>query len=219
MAPATSLGAATPVAMGGGFGAAPRDDDARTRGTPDDDEQEAARKPRPDGDAMAHKVVNDSVAYLRSLAELRGRNVDFAERAVRDAATLTASQALSQKVIEIVAGDITTLLREANGREVRVRGRTVELATAGRAVTRFEPGWRIRLLSVITEPTVAYLLLLVGLYGLVFEGYSPGAVVPGVVGAISLLLALYALQVLGRKSVGSGKGVSVRVAPRGRRYN
>src|SRR3546814_11712121 len=117
-------------------------------------------------------------------------------RAVRDAATLTASQALSQKVIEIVAGDITTLLREADGREVRVRGRTVELATAGRAVTRFEPDWRIRLLSVITEPTVAYLLLLVGLYGLVFEGYSPGAVVPGVVGAISLLLALYALQVL-----------------------
>src|SRR3546814_1590430 len=93
-------------------------------------------------------------------------------RAVRDAATLTASQALSQKVIEIVAGDITTLLREADGREVRVRGRTVELATAGRAVTRFEPDWRIRLLSVITEPTVAYLLLLVGLYGLVFEGYS-----------------------------------------------
>src|SRR3546814_2850546 len=93
---------------------------------------------------MAHKVVNDSVAYLRSLAELRGRNVDFAERAVRDAATLTASQALSQKVIEIVAGDITTLLREADGREVRVRGRTVELATAGRAVTRFEPDWRIR---------------------------------------------------------------------------
>src|SRR3546814_613919 len=85
---------------------------------------------------------------------------------------------------------------DLNGREVRVRGRTVELATAGRAVTRFEPGWRIRLLSVITEPTVAYLLLLVGLYGLVFEGYSPGAVVPGVVGAISLLLALYALQVL-----------------------
>src|SRR3546814_7675285 len=87
---------------------------------------------------MAHKVVNDSVAYLRSLAELRGRYVDFAERAVRDAATLTASQALSQKVIEIVAGDITTLLREANGRDVRVRGRTVELATAGRAVTRFD---------------------------------------------------------------------------------
>src|SRR3546814_9926489 len=84
---------------------------------------------------MAHKVVNESVAYLRSLAELRGRNVDFAERAVRDAATLPASQALSQKVIEIVAGEITTLLREANGREVRVRGRTVELATAGRAVT------------------------------------------------------------------------------------
>src|SRR3546814_12621885 len=107
MAPATSLGAATPVAMGGGFGAAPRDDDARTRGTPDDDEQEAARNPRPDGAAMAHKVVNDSVAYLRSLAELRGRNADFAERAVRDAATPTASPALSPKVIELVAGDLT----------------------------------------------------------------------------------------------------------------
>src|SRR3546814_18215968 len=101
MAPATSLGAATPVAMGGGFGAAPRDDDARTRGTPDDDEQEAARQPRPDGDAMAHKVVNDSVAYLRSLAELRGRHVDFAALAVRDAATLNATPAISQKVTKL----------------------------------------------------------------------------------------------------------------------
>src|SRR3546814_19587227 len=99
-------------------------------------------------------------------------------------------------------GDITTLLRKANGREVRVRGRTVELATAGRAVTRFEPGWRIRLLSVITEPTVAYLLLRVGLYGLVFEGYRPGAVVRGWVGASRLLLALFAIQVVPVHSAG-----------------
>lgn len=200
MAPATSLGAATPVAIGGGFGAAPADGDAAQRRAPDDGqpgENPREREPGTGGDAMAHKVVNDSVAYLRSLAELRGRNADFAERAVRDAATLTASQALSQRVVEIVAGDMATLLREADGRRVRIAGgRTVELATAGRAVAPLEPDWRIRLLSVITEPTVAYLLLLVGLYGLVFEGYSPGAIVPGVVGAISLLLALYALQVL-----------------------
>lgn len=196
MAPATSLGAATPVAIGGGFGAAPGGDDGAPR-SPAPEGDASGPERGADGDAMAHKVVNDSVAYLRSLAELRGRDAVFAERAVRDAATLTASQALSQGVVEIVAGDIATLLREADGRRVRVAGgRSVELATAGRRVARLEPDWRIRLLSVITEPTVAYLLLLVGLYGLVFEGYSPGAVVPGVVGAISLLLALYALQVL-----------------------
>ena len=145
---------------------------------------------------MTHKAVNDAVAYLRSLAELRGRNADFAEAAVRDAATLTASQALSQKVVEILADDIDSLLRQANGRQVKLRDRGAALATADRPVVTVAPDWRFKLLAVVTEPTVAYLLLLVGLYGLVFEGYSPGAVVPGMVGAICLLLALYALQVL-----------------------
>jgi membrane-bound serine protease (ClpP class) len=213
MAPATSLGAATPVSIGGPVpgpapAAAPKDerDSSGKEGTSNDAqkdaekqqtrsaEQEATR--RGEGTAMERKAVNDAVAYLHSLAELRGRNAGFADAAVRDAATLTATQALAQDVVEILAGDIDALLRQAHGRKVRLRDRVVTLATAGHTVTVFAPDWRNRFLGVLTEPTVAYLLLLVGLYGLVIEGYSPGAVMPGVVGAISLLLALYALQVL-----------------------
>jgi len=186
MAPATSLGAATPVALGAAPGREPEPDAA-----PDAEEPRG----RNDG-AMSHKAVNDAVAYLRSLAELRGRNADFAEAAVRDAATLTATRALEQGVVEILAIDIDDLLRQADGREVQLGDRRQALSTAARTVAPLVPDWRNRVLSVITEPTVAYLLLLVGLYGLLFEGYSPGAIVPGVVGGISLLLALYALQVL-----------------------
>ena len=193
MAPATSLGAATPVSMGG-----PRPAPIGGEDNPGNRPASRDGKPAPpaSGDAMTRKSVNDAVAYLRSLAELRGRNVDFAEAAVRDAATLTADQALSQKVVEIIADDIDSLLLQANGRTVKMRDGNTTLATADRPVAAVEPDWRFKLLAVITEPTVAYLLLLVGLYGLVFEGYSPGAIVPGVVGAICLLLALYALQVL-----------------------
>ena len=206
MAPATSLGAATPVALGGpGPGAAPgttpkeKDGDA-----PGKDGAKRDQKPRADNDASMRKAVNDAAAYLRSLAELRGRNADFAEAAVRDAATLTATQALSQKVVEILADDINALLRQANGRNVKLRSGDVVLATAGRPVIAVTPDWRFKLLAVITEPTIAYLLLLIGLYGLVLEGYSPGAILPGVVGAISLLLALYALQVLPVNYAGVG---------------
>lgn len=199
MAPATSLGAATPVSLG-----APRptpqkrDDEPRDQPAPKDGGQAPAKREdrRDDGDPMSRKAVNDSVAYLRSLAELRGRNADFAEAAVRDAATLTASQALSLGVVEIVADDTDALLRQADGRVLKLRDGNFTLATADRRVVTITPDWRARLLAVITEPTIAYLLLLVGLYGLIFEGYSPGAIVPGVVGAICLLLALYALQVL-----------------------
>ncbi|MFC3549670.1 nodulation protein NfeD [Lysobacter cavernae] len=197
MAPATSLGAATPVAMGG-----PQPMPAPAEEPPDDatPQPEPKAKPAPArrdaGDAMSRKAVNDAVGYLRSLAELRHRNADFAEAAVREAATLTASQALSQRVIEFVAEDIEAVLRQADGRTIRLGHRDVTLALAGQPVTKLEPDWRARLLAVITEPTVAYLLLLVGLYGLVFEGYSPGAVVPGMVGIICLLLAAYGLQVL-----------------------
>ncbi|MCI4567185.1 nodulation protein NfeD [Lysobacter sp. CFH 32150] len=200
MAPATSLGAATPVALGGpGPGSAPGTAPKKEDETPnkDDGKADGKRKDTPrDDNAMMHKAINDSVAYLRSLAELRGRNADFAEAAVRDAATLTAAQAQLQKVVEIIADNIDSLLRQANGRKVKLRKGDVVLATAARSVVAVAPDWRFKLLAVITEPTVAYLLLLVGLYGLLFEGYSPGAVFPGVVGAISLLMALYALQVL-----------------------
>jgi membrane-bound serine protease (ClpP class) len=219
MAPATSLGAATPVAMGGmpGPGASPDAEDEKTDAPDERDrdtqknsgeeqaaqEKQKTKSPRgDDGSAMSRKAVNDSVSYLRSLAELRGRNADFAERAVREAATLTASQAQQQGVVEILSADVDDLLRQAHGRTLKLGNRDHTLATAGSTVTRLQPDWRNRLLSVITEPTVAYLLLLVGLYGLLFEGYSPGAVVPGVVGGISLLLALYALQVLPVNYVG-----------------
>jgi membrane-bound serine protease (ClpP class) len=195
MAPATSLGAATPVSMGGpGF--APerereRDTDPTRQRNPD------ATPPRePPRDPMERKATNDAAAYLGSLAELRGRNVQFAERAVREAATLTATQAHAQGVVEILAGDVDALLQQANGRKVRLARGDVTLDLARRTVVTQQPDWRARLLAVLTEPTVAYLLLLIGLYGLVFEGYSPGAILPGMVGVICLLLAAYGLQVL-----------------------
>ena len=204
MAPATSLGAATPVSLGGPTapGPAPASapgkrgpaDDARPQ--PGDRDAKARTTPGDSEGARERKAVNDAVAYIRSLAELRNRNADFAESAVRDAATLTANQALSQGVVEIIADNIDALLRQANGRKVRLGQRYVALAVADQPVTAVGPDWRARLLAVVTEPTVAYLLLLVGLYGLVFEGYSPGAVLPGVIGGICLLLSLYALQVL-----------------------
>ncbi|MCF7220195.1 nodulation protein NfeD [Lysobacter sp. TLK-CK17T] len=203
MAPATSLGAATPVSIGGSGpaiapdrGTKPQEGD-RVAGDKDPDEEATKQEREPaGGDAMGHKAVNDAVAYLRSLAELRGRDVAFAEAAVREAATLSAGQAHKRQVIEIIAADLPQLLAQADGRSVRLRDGEMTLATRGRPVTTVEPDWRFRFLSVLTEPSVAYLLLLIGLYGLIFEGYSPGAVVPGVVGAICLLLALYALQVL-----------------------
>jgi len=184
MAPATSLGAATPVALGAIPPPAPGDKGDKDK----------------DGDGgtgtLERKVTNDAIAYLRTLAELRGRNVAFAEAAVRDAATMTASQAVASGAVDFIARDTDALLRGADGRSVRLRGGQVTLHVAGQPVTAFAPDWRNRLLAVITEPTVAYLLLLVGLYGLVFEGFNPGVLFPGVTGAVCLLLALYALQVL-----------------------
>jgi len=203
MAPATSLGAATPVALGGGgFPGGPAEPAkpeagpaGDAKGAKDDvpKQPETASSRRSAGE---EKAVNDAVAHLLALADLRGRNAQFAAAAVRDAATLTARQALARNVVEIIAGDIDDLLRQADGRQVVLHDRRVTLATRGASVTTLAPDWRNRILAVLTEPTVAYLLLLIGLYGLILEGYSPGAVLPGVVGAISLLLALYALQVL-----------------------
>lgn len=211
MAPATSMGAATPVQMGGigpgappsgvapgGEGATPAVGREPSGKSPPGDSADAPQPvpSPPGGDALTHKVVNDSVAYLRSLAELRGRNVEFAEQAVRSAATLSAEQALKQNVVEIVADDVDSLLAQADGRSVRMRDGIVVLATRGKPVTTVEPDWRFKLLAVLTNPSVAYMLLLAGMYGLLLEGYNPGAVLPGVTGAICLLLALYALQVL-----------------------
>jgi membrane-bound serine protease (ClpP class) len=186
MAPGTNLGAATPVSIGGGTPApAPGDD------SPKDKEQ--ARPPK---DAMSQKQVNDAIAYIRGLAQLRGRNVDWAERAVREAASLPAREAVKMNVADLIAVDIDALLRQIDGRKVNLAGRNLTLRTAGIAVETIEPDWRTRLLSVITDPNVAYILMLLGIYGLFFELWNPGFVLPGVVGAISLVLALFAFQVL-----------------------
>jgi membrane-bound serine protease (ClpP class) len=195
MAPATNLGAATPVQIGG----APGGDDRRPpRGGPEAPEGEPETSPTPPvpGDALERKVVNDAVAYIRSLAELRGRNADWAETAVREGASLSASEALKKGVIELMADDLPGLMAALDGRTVRLPMGDVALRTAGLTLRTVEQDWRTRLLSLITNPNVAYLLMLIGIYGLLLEGYNPGTVLPGVVGAICLLLALFAFQVL-----------------------
>jgi membrane-bound serine protease (ClpP class) len=179
MAPATNLGAATPVAIGLPGGAA---------------DKPAAPASAPD--AMTAKRVNDAVAYIRGLAELRGRNADWAERAVREAASLDARAALAQGVIDLVAADLPDLLRRLDGREVRVGEQRVMLATGRAPLQVLEPDWRDGLLASISHPGVALALMTLGLYGLIFEFASPGFVLPGVVGGVSLLLGLYGLQML-----------------------
>jgi membrane-bound serine protease (ClpP class) len=201
MAPATNLGAATPVSIGG-EPEAPAPPVPAPAGNPMDKGSGSggagggSAPASPPGTAMERKVVNDAVAYIRGLAELRGRNADWAEQAVRGAASLTASAALKQKVIDLVARDLPDLLARIDGREVRVGDRTVKLATHDLAVVYVKPDWRTELLAVITNPTVAYGLMLIGIWGLLLEGYNPGAVLPGVVGSICLLIALFAFQIL-----------------------
>jgi len=211
MAPSTHLGAATPVPIGGTSPAPadgpadgpadvpadnPPDDERPVAGGDGGESDEApASDPQPT-DASSAKSLNDAIAYIRGLAERHGRNADWAEAAVRDAATLTAPEALDENVIDVIAENVDELLAAIDGREVKLHDRSVTLQTAGRTVTEIEPDWRFELLSILTNPTLAYILLLVGVYGLLLEGYNPGALVPGVIGGISLLLALYAFQIL-----------------------
>jgi membrane-bound serine protease (ClpP class) len=181
MAPATTLGAATPVRIGGPPSPAsdPGGDDAPTS-----------------PDAMERKVVEDARAYMRGLANLRGRNADWVEKAVVEGASATASEALRDGVIELVVDDLDELLQRVDGRRVDVMGVTVTLRTAGVPIRVHEASWRNRLLSIIGDPNVAYLLLMLGMYGLLFELANPGLLVPGIVGAICLVLALFALATL-----------------------
>jgi membrane-bound serine protease (ClpP class) len=237
MAPATNLGAATPVSIGGEPApdpnptpspnpspdqnpspspnptpipnSTPSPNPSRTPNSmpapqprlkvsplpPATDSPPPPELPQP-ATAMERKVINDAVAYIRSLAELRGRNANWAEQAVRGAASLSATAALQQNVIDVVARDIPDLLAQIDGREVKIGGRALKLATRDLAIQRVKPDWRTELLAVITNPTVAYGLMLIGIYGLLLEGYNPGAVLPGVAGSICLLLALFAFQIL-----------------------
>ncbi|KGE77810.1 NfeD family protein, partial [Halomonas salina] len=146
--------------------------------------------------AMERKVLEDAVAYIRSLAERHGRNADWAEDAVREAVNLTAREALERNVIDVLATDLDDLLAQIDGREVVMEDGSITLRTADLAVERFDPDWRTRLLEVITNPNVAYFLMIIGFYGLIFELSNPGSLVPGTIGIICLLLALFAFQVL-----------------------
>jgi membrane-bound serine protease (ClpP class) len=205
MAPATNLGAATPVPVGGSAplpGMPEKPDPKDGQDGEDKDEARDKAPAKPAADAMQTKIVNDAVAYIRSLAEKRGRNADWAESAVREGASLTADRALEQKVIDLVAADVDDLLKRIDGRKVETTTGELTLQTAGLPVEVHEPDWRMKFLGIITNPTVAYVLLLIGIYGLLLEGYHPGAILPGVVGAICLLLAMFAFQVLPVNYVG-----------------
>ncbi|HEX7972234.1 MAG TPA: nodulation protein NfeD, partial [Thiobacillus sp.] len=148
------------------------------------------------GDPRMRKAVHDAAAYIRSLAELRGRNADWAERAVREAVSLSASEALALNVIDLVAVDLGDLLRQLHGRAVKVDNRTLTLDTRAATIERVMPDWRNRLLAVIGDPSIAYILMLLGIYGLIYEFANPGMLLPGVAGGICLLLGLFALQVM-----------------------
>ena len=191
MAPATNLGAATPISIGGEPSAPPSS--PVPAGEP---KKQKSGEEIPAGTAAERKAINDAVAYIRALAQLRGRNADWAEAAVRGAASLSADDALQQHVIEIVAKDVPDLLRQLQGRKVKAAEHEMVLDTLGLQVRSIEPDWRTHVLLILTHPTIAYGLLLIGIYGLLLEGYNPGAVLPGVVGALSLLLGLYGLQLL-----------------------
>lgn len=189
MAPGTHLGAATPVALGG------RTPMPLPTIAPATSGSAALQAPPGErGDAESNKVLNDAIAYIRSLAQLRGRNAHWAEQAVRGAATLTAGEAAQQGVIDFVAGDVQELLDKADGRVVRVGEREVTLQLRGATVRDYAPDARSRFLAIVTNPTIAYLLLLAGIFGLLLEALHPGAILPGVVGGICLLVAFYALQ-------------------------
>jgi membrane-bound serine protease (ClpP class) len=197
MAPATNLGAATPVQMGGvpDPGASdkpPKKNDKEKDG----DKAKNGAGEEPKGGAMERKVIHDAAAYIRGLAQMRGRNVEWAERAVREAVSLTAEEAVKQRVADLIAADVPDLLAKIDGRRVNVLGETRTLKTAGLSVEHIAPDWRSRLLSVITDPNIAYILMMLGMYGLFFELWNPGYVLPGVIGGICLLLALFAFQVL-----------------------
>lgn len=178
MTPGTNLGAATPIQIG-----APQ-------------QPQAGGEDRQELSAQERKAVNDAVAYIRSLAELRGRNVQWAEQAVREGASLSAQAALQAGVVEIIAPDVRSLLRQLDGREIALKGQRHRIGTSGIAVREIRPDFTNRVLATITDPNIALILMMVGIYGLLFEFMSPGSVVPGTVGGICLVVGLYALSVL-----------------------
>jgi membrane-bound serine protease (ClpP class) len=192
MAPGTNIGAATPVQLGSSPlfpGGRPEPPSGQKNG------QEKGTLGEP-ADTESRKAINDAAAYIRSLADLNGRNADWAADAVRAAVSLQAAEALKLHVIDVIADDVPDLLHKIDGRAVTVAGKPERLATAGLEVVTVAPDWRTELLAVVTDPNIAFILMLIGVYGLLFEFLNPGAVAPGLIGAISLLVALYALNLL-----------------------
>ena len=244
MAPATNLGAATPVAIGGGggdgddaqrspfpFGGGAEEsdregsdgdaagsegsevengingtEDGAPDGVAEDDTAEPAARdpPRRPASASEAKAINDAVAYIRGLAEMRGRNADWAERAVREAVSLTATEAAAQNVIDFTAENLTQLFAQADGMTVKMADGEITLETDGLAYDEVEPDWRTQILSAITNPNVALILMLVGVYGIIFEFLNPGVLIPGTIGGISLILGLYSLALLPLNYAGAG---------------
>ncbi|OUR65342.1 serine protease [Methylophaga sp. 42_25_T18] len=193
MAPATNLGAATPVQIVPSIGPKPGKDNPLAE---EETENESEPVDLDHADAMTKKIVNDAVAYIRGLAKLRGRNEEWAEQAVLEGVSLTAEDALEINVIDIIAVSQSDLFEQINGRTVSVLGNDRTINTSGLVLTEIKPDWRNKLLAVITNPNIAYILMLIGIYGLIFEFSNPGAILPGTVGSICLLLALFSFQVL-----------------------
>lgn len=197
MTPGTNLGAATPVQIGGPP-SEPEPEKTEKKKQPKDAKDEEAKEPveRATQQPMTRKQINDAAAYIRGLAQLRGRNMEWAEQAVREAVSLSANDALRLRVVDYVASDLNDLLKQLNGKEIKVDAQAVRLQTTGAPIVIYEADWRAKLLAVITDPSIALILMLIGIYGLIFEFMSPGMVLPGVLGGICLLLGLYALQLL-----------------------
>jgi membrane-bound serine protease (ClpP class) len=187
MAPGTNIGAATPVQLGSPM---------MPGGDAEQKQDKTQNKADDSTDTETRKIVNDAVAYIRSLAAVSGRNADWAADAVRSAVSIPATEALSLHVIDAIADNVPDLLRQIDGRTVTVAGKPMQLATAHLDVVTVAPDWRTELLALVTNPNVAFILLLIGVYGLILEFFNPGATAPGLIGAISLVVALYALALL-----------------------
>jgi membrane-bound serine protease (ClpP class) len=206
MMPGTNIGAATPIQLRG---------PSFLPGGGSQQPGQGKEKPGEPEDAESRKIMNDAVAYIQGLAELHGRNAEWAVEAVRSAASLPASEALRLHVIDAIADDVPDLLRQIDGHNAWVAGKTERLMTAGLNVVPAPPDWRTEMLAVITNPNVAFILMLLGVYGLLFEFLNPGAVAPGLIGGLSLLVALYALNLLPINYAGAGLvllGIGLMVA-------
>ncbi len=216
MAEATNLGAATPVALGGAPKApSPSDEDSNQNSEKKQQGDNESTDKVPANTTMEKKVINDAKAYIKGLAKLHGRNAEWAETAVSEAASLEATEALALNVIDYIANSPEELVQTINGKDVKINNQSLTLSLDSPVWVEREPDWRAEMLAVITNPNVAYILILIGVYGLLLEFYNPGVGLPGVLGGICLLLAMYALQMLPVNYAGLGLlllGIALMVA-------